>query len=1043
MSARDISGSTLVELYQAHQGRLSDKWSSYLDFYEERFQRLRNQPIRLLEIGVQNGGSLEIWAKYFPDAEAIVGCDIDPNCGLLTFEDPRIKVFVGDAAAASTAELIAQHSAYFDIVIDDGSHRSGDIVRNFANYFPRLSDGGIYIMEDLHASYFDIYEGGLEAPYSSINFVKRLIDYVNSGHWLQFLEQDALLAYFANRYGISFNCSSLESIGELVLRDSIAAVTKQSAAKPRLGDRLHVGNVADVYPRSNLSTGLPQVNPHDLNFGPLSERAEFTIERRAAKDAEIQNLTSRLSISEEQGRQLGSAPTHAEERSRQLEGELDASRKQLKDTNRALETEVSRVVSLSSEGDRLKELLRSQSRIIQKKRLINFIPEWLRNRLEERALKKHFDSKYYLDANPDVAAAGVDPFGHFNEWGWREGRDPSADFSVSRYLFANPDIRELEENPFRYHYLNGRWEGRLATPTAQVPLLDYRMVQQSWNMQRKELELEIKALLELNRDGPLISVVVPVYKTEIGVLREMIDSVVRQTYRNWELLLVDDFSEQADLDKTLSEYAARDWRIRILKQEKNSGISGATNAGVGASNGTFVAFLDHDDTLDPDALLLIADSIRRCPKVKFLYTDEDKISLSGELCDPHFKPDWNQELLYSYNYICHLLVVRTDLLREVGSLRVGYEGAQDYDLVLRLSERADPSEILHIAKVLYHWRMSKSSTAMDAGAKPYAHQAGIRALEEHLIRKYGGTISVIDGPAPFSYRIMWPVDDEPLVSIIMPTRDQLKVLKTAVLSVLDHTTYRKFELIIVDNNSQDPEVISWMKSVQEQDDRVRVVRDEREFNYSALNNSAARMARGSILALLNNDIEIIQDDWLREMVSLATRAEVGCVGAKLLYPDRTVQHAGVIVGFGGVAGHIHLRFPEDSHGYMNRLQIRQEYTAVTGACLVLRKKIFEDVGGLNEENLAVAFNDVDLCLKVRRAGYVNVWTPYARLIHHESISRGYEDTPEKQMRFEKETAYMKTAWATERFADPAYNPNLSLDYQDFRYGRPVWEIRAI
>jgi FMN phosphatase YigB (HAD superfamily) len=465
MNARNVSGSTLVELYQAHQGRLSDKWSSYLDFYEERFQRVRGQPIRLLEVGVQNGGSLEIWAKYFPDAEAIVGCDIDPNCGLLTFKDPRIKVFVGDAAATSTAELIAQHSPYFDIVIDDGSHRSGDIVRNFANYFPRLADGGFYIMEDLHASYFDIYEGGLEAPYSSINFVKRLIDYVNSGHWRQFLEQDALLAYFANRYDVAFDRSSLGSIGELIVRDSIAAVTKQSTEKPRLGDRLNAGDIADVQPRSDLLAGLPQINPHDLSFGPLSERAEFTVERRAAKEAQIQNLTSGLRASEEH--------------SRQLEDELDASKKQLKDTNKALKTEVSRVVSLSSECDRLKELLQIQSGIIQNKRMINVIPEWLRNRLEERVLRKHFDSKYYLDTNPDVASDGMDPYAHFSKWGWREGRNPSADFSISYYLADNPDIGELEENPFHFHYLKGRWEGREAIPVTQTAPFSRQSVRQS------------------------------------------------------------------------------------------------------------------------------------------------------------------------------------------------------------------------------------------------------------------------------------------------------------------------------------------------------------------------------------------------------------------------------------------------------------------------------------------------------------------------------------------------------------------------------------
>lgn len=580
----------------------------------------------------------------------------------------------------------------------------------------------------------------------------------------------------------------------------------------------------------------------------------------------------------------------------------------------------------------------------------------------------------------------------------------------------------------------------LVQKTVGPDKIDYENVLQSWSKQRAaEAELHTQ-LVDSLKNGPLISVVVPVYNPNPVLLREMIDSVLEQSYPNWELCIADDCSTNKQVVKILKSYIEQDNRIRAVFRKENGHISRATNSAIDIAKGQFIALLDHDDLLDPDALLWVAKTIQDKPSARIIYTDEDKVREDGSRYDPHFKPDWNRELLYGINYVSHLGIYETTLLREVGGLRVGFEGAQDYDLLLRCIEQIDDSQITHIPKVLYSWRATAGSTAVSNTAKPYATEAGLKALTEHLHRKEGEQIPVEPGPFPFTYRILWPLNNEPLVSIIIPTRDQLKFLQASVQSLLDHTDYKNFEILIVDNNSVETTTLSWFAEVAAADKRVRVLRDERPFNYSALNNAAVQEARGEIIALVNNDVEIIDQGWLKEMVTLALRPDVGCVGAKLLFPDGRIQHAGVVIGIGGVAGHGHLFSHGEHPGYFSRLTLRQEYTAVTAACLVVRRSVYEDVGGLNETDLCVAFNDVDFCLKVHEAGFRNVWTPWARLYHHESVSRGYEDTPKKKARFAGEMTYMKHKWATDRFADPAYNPNLTLDRNDFGFAEPRWTL---
>lgn len=532
---------------------------------------------------------------------------------------------------------------------------------------------------------------------------------------------------------------------------------------------------------------------------------------------------------------------------------------------------------------------------------------------------------------------------------------------------------------------------------------------------------------------PLISVVMPTYNPDPKWLAAAIGSVQKQIYPHWELCIADDASTDPTIRPLLEQYAKMDSRIKVRFREQNGHISASSNTALELTTGQWIALLDHDDQLTEHALFWVVDALNRNDKIRLIYSDEDKINEKGERFQPYFKSDWNQDLLYSHNLVTHLGVYSAELVKEIGGFRIGLEGAQDHDLVLRYIEHIQPEQIYHIPKILYHWRVHPMSTAQSSDAKPYAAIAGERALNEHFERR---NINATAVAVPHGYRTQHHLPANfPLVSLIIPTRNSVGLLKQCVDSILDKTTYRNFEIIIVDNGSDDVSTLNYLTSLCEVDN-IRVIRDDRPFNYSALNNSAVSHASGYIIGLLNNDLEVISPEWLSEMVSHALRPDIGAVGARLWYPDNTLQHGGVITGLGGVAGHAHKHLSHYSSGYINRAALIQNFSAVTAACLIIRKSIYEQVGGLNETELSVAFNDVDFCLRVREAGYRNIWTPYAELYHHESATRGYDDTPEKQMRFAKEIVYMKRQWGAQLVNDPAYSPNLTLDYEDFSLAWP-------
>ncbi|MBK8083552.1 MAG: glycosyltransferase family 2 protein [Devosia sp.] len=526
---------------------------------------------------------------------------------------------------------------------------------------------------------------------------------------------------------------------------------------------------------------------------------------------------------------------------------------------------------------------------------------------------------------------------------------------------------------------------------------------------------------------PRIAVLMPVFNTPEHLLRGAIDSVLQQAYQDWQLCIADDGSSASHITPLLRAYAAKDSRISWIGLKDNGHISRASNKALELVTADWVALLDHDDILRPNALAEVALEIARHPNAELVYSDEDKISEDGTRFDPHFKPDFSRDLLRSQNYLNHLTVHRTANVRAVGGWRPGFEGSQDYDLILRICEQVGFKNVRHIPKVLYHWRATRGSTARAQSEKGYAFDAGLRALREHVERM--ALPATVEGIPGLPYYRLRPASQshEPLVSLIVPTRDRRDLLQRAICSIVDKTTYQNYEIIVVDNGTTDPETLDYLASIA-QLPQVRVLSFDRPFNYSAINNFACAHARGEIIGLVNNDVEVISPDWLSEMVFWAAQSDIGCVGAKLYYPNDTIQHAGVILGIGGVAGHSHKYFARTKDGYFGRLRVAQNLSAVTGACLIVRKPVYDEVGGLDAENLAVAFNDVDFCLKVRAAGYLNVWTPFAELYHHESVSRGVEDDPMKVERFNREASFMMEKWDLN---DPFYSPNLTLMREDF------------
>lgn len=523
--------------------------------------------------------------------------------------------------------------------------------------------------------------------------------------------------------------------------------------------------------------------------------------------------------------------------------------------------------------------------------------------------------------------------------------------------------------------------------------------------------------------SPLISVAVPAYRTPEKFLAQMIDSLLAQTYGNWELCIANGSPEDGAMKKVLEEYTKKDSRIRVSELTENKGIAGNTNAALEMARGEFVGLLDHDDLLAPNALYEIVRALDEDRTLDAVYTDEDKVTTElDEHFQPHLKPDFNLDLLRSNNYICHFFVVRRSIVQKVGGFRQEFDGAQDHDFIFRCIETAE--KVGHIPEILYHWRTHKASTADNPASKMYAFDAGKRAIEAHL-KRTGTEGTVSHTPDLGFFRVKYPVQGQPLVSIIIPNKDEKETLKACIDSIREKTEYPNYEIIIVENNSTTDEIFQYYKELS-QDPRIRLLRWKKEFNYSAINNYGVRHANGEYLLFLNNDVTVITPGWIRELLGVCQRPEVGAAGVKLIYPDNTIQHAGCVIGLGGIAGHMFVDMPANRTGYLHKASILQDMSAVTAACMMMKRTAFEEAGGFTEK-LSVAFNDVDLCLKVRKNHKLIVYDPYVQLYHMESKTRGAEDNKEKVRRFQEEIEYMRCQWIDIlKKGDPYYNKNLSL-----------------
>lgn len=647
-----------------------------------------------------------------------------------------------------------------------------------------------------------------------------------------------------------------------------------------------------------------------------------------------------------------------------------------------------------------------------------------------RQVDVDFFTKHYSPEKYDYN----DPVRFYVEKGTSLNLDPAPWFNTRKYQQAHSDQLSEDENPFLHYLFTGKKKGYTIEPTT---VHTERSYYQQWIDTYDTLQASDLQWMTTNLDSfvhkPLLSVIVPVYNPPVNFLRRAIESVINQTYPYWELCIADDNSTDPEVITLLQHYAQHDPRIKVIFRKENGHISECSNSCLSLATGEYCVLFDHDDLLPAHALFMVADAINRHPSACLLYSDEDKIDENDARYDPYFKTDFNHDLFYSQNFISHLGTYKTEIVRKAGGFRKGYEGSQDYDLALRVTEQIPENDIVHIPHVLYHWRAIPGSTAHSIDSKSYALTAGQRALQDHFHRQYQhAEVSIA---LTTQYRVTWTLASTPKVSIIIPFHDHPALLKNCVRSILDKTTYKNYELVLMNNNSALEETKMLLQGWSS-DPRIRIFDYPEKFNFSAINNKAVGYCTGSVILFLNNDTEVISPEWLTEMVSHVMREHVGAVGAKLYYDDDAVQHAGVIIGMGGIAGHVFKGLHRNNTGPFGRASLTQNYSAVTAACLCIRKSVFEQTGGFDESNLRVAFNDVDLCLKIRRLGYRIVFTPFAELYHYESKSRGSDFTAERIDEFKREVDFMRRTWAQEIAHDPYYNPNLSFLDTNFSFSSP-------
>jgi len=942
---------SLRELYAEHEGKVSDKWPLYLQTYDEMLAPWRTLPVRLLEIGIQNGGSLEIWPKYFENGTHFVGCDIDPACGQLQYAKAGVSVVVGDA---NTNEVEARINALcpgFDIVIDDGSHTSADIVRSFARYFPKVANGGVFIAEDLHCSYWTGFGGGIHNPFSSLNFFKHLVDVLNHEHWgVPSLRRD-LIAGVERRYEVTIAEELLAEINSITFANSLCFIRRKSPSENVLGARVVAGSnesvVAGLLGRRGQTLTAPSETKNVFS-APIEPPIETIAQVRQELDAQL-TANKKLNVAMDE---LNGAHT-----------QLEAGNLLLKQQCLAHEQEIKALLGSRSWRWTAPFRATTQSFVALASFGSSSVRSVLRARRNGVSMGEIFHKTWMaLSQGPYTLVRKIQHFGIENPL---EGLASQPQWAAYREWAAR-----VEAGPVG---ANGASRGT-------------------------------------------VSIVVPVCNAPAEFLRELFASIQAQSYSDWELCIHDDASDADWVRPLLEEMVRSSSRVHVSYGSERGGIARSTNAAIGLARGRWLALVDHDDLLHPHAL---AECVERLAagNAQIVYTDHDVLNESGERCAPYFKPDWSLDLFLAQMYVGHLVVLERSLVQEVGGLLPSMDGAQDYDLILRCVSHG--ATIAHVPKVLYHWRQHSGSTASSPDAKPYAHEAGRRAIQAYLDRTYPGS-TVNSGIHTFCYDVRYTSakSNTALASIIIPTRDRVDLLDVCVQTILKNTHGMRYEVIVVDNGSVEPATHEWFGR-ETAAGYIRVLTAGVPFNWSVLNNLAAREAKGEVLVFLNNDTEVVDGDWLNRLCEVAMRPDVGCCGPLLTYADGSIQHAGVVVGMGGWADHVY-KGASAAHQqqYFASPMLRRNVLALTGACLAIEATKFRDIGGF-DESFIVCGSDVELCLRAHAAGLVNVYVPEAMLIHHESKTRDPRAIPEQD--------FVRSAQSYEPYrsqGDPYYNPNL-------------------
>jgi O-antigen biosynthesis protein len=958
------------------------------------------KPKQIVELGTHKGYS------YFCFCQAIQKLKLETKCMAVdTWKGDEHSFFYGEEVYDAVVEKNKKYKKYstlirstfddalekippksIDLLHIDGRHFYEDVQHDYESWLPKLTDSAIVLLHDTNVRErdFGVWKlfKELEKKHSSFEFLH--------GHGLGVIAPAKVPVAMKHFFSCEVDAT----------RDVFASLGTAISLRWSLQE---------------AQNQIQHANSVGGQMDKLLEENKILTEARASRETELLSAVSFLErqnsvlLHEQKNFQAELRNTIPSKDYEQLKSEM-ITREDIANSQKPIYRALAK---LQADGYRRRTILAKLT-----SHLSAFIrPEKAKIATLHSSL--YFDSEWYLSTYKDVADSGMDPATHYLQYGAREGRDPGPFFSTRSYQSKYPQTAGDGQNPVLHSLAPSWWPARKPRPEKPEEYLS--------NADRAAIQKHIAQLSH----QPLISVVMPAYNTPEKFLRQAIASVQAQLYANWELCIANDASPDITVAKVLDECAAKDKRIKIIHRKENGNISAATNSALELATGEFIALMDHDDLLHETALYEVAAEINAHPDVDVIYSDEDKADTAGRKFDPYHKSDFDPELMLGQNMVSHLGVYRNSLVKKVGGLRIGFEGSQDYDLLLRIWAASERKIIRHIPVVLYHWRQGAEVKSFSEAQLEKCKLAAKNAVNEYLLSTRQSATAIANPVASNYLKVERKIEGKyPLVSIIVPTKDMASLLSICADGILNGTEYPNLELIIVDHQSVEASTHDLFETLKK-DSRVSIVPFEGQFNYSKMNNYAVRFAKGSIIALLNNDIEITTPNWLMEMVSHVLRVEIGVVGAKLLYPDGRIQHAGVIMGKGGVAGHTYQFRNGKDLGYFGQAALTRSVSAVTGACLVVRKAVFDEVGGLNAEYLPVAFNDIDFCLKVQSKGYRNVWTPFAELLHHESVSRGAENTPEKQARFKQECDYMRQNWGDIIANDPFYNPNFSTGLSDY------------